>query len=178
MPEEEGASPSQGGRFGITEFGDDVEEELKRLLRGLLSCPHKLRSFVVFGSRARGDWKPWSDTDVVIIIEAREIAKWAPLRGLGLPEDALEAAERSCVEARVFTPERFRELLRSFSLTALDALEEGIVLYDDGFWRELKTEFERMKASGQVEKIPIGWRVKPNSAPCRGKPSPNAREAR
>jgi len=73
--------------------------------------------------------------------------------GLGLPGDAAEAAERSCVAARVFTPERFQELLRSFNLTALDALEEGVVLFDDGFWREVKAEFERMKASG--------WRKSP-----------------
>ena len=61
----------------------------------------------------------------MIIVEAESIAKWAPLHGLGLPSDAFEA--------RVFTPERFRELLRSFNLTALDALEEGVMLFDDSF---------------------------------------------
>ena len=177
MPEGEGAPLGRGRRFGTTEFGADVEEELHHLLKGLLSCPHRLRSLVVFGSRARGDWKPWSDTDVVIIVEAKSIAKWAPLHGLGLPRDAVEVAERSCVEARVFTPERFRELLRSFNLTALDALEEGVVLFDDGFWREVKAEFERMKASGWVEKIPIGWRIRRGSAPLHGKPPPDAHKA-
>ena len=51
------------------ELGENVSAAPTEIIEALLRRPYRLRSFVVFGSRARGDWRPWSDTDVVIIID-------------------------------------------------------------------------------------------------------------
>ncbi len=150
-------------RFGVNELGLPVDESLGKLLK-LLAERYKLRAFVVFGSRARGDWKPWSDTDVVIILELDAPLKWGKLWELDLPKEAFRLAGRACVEERIFTPKQFRELLRSFGFTALDALEEGVVLYDDGFWEGLKSEFEEMKRKKVVQKTEKGWILRSASA--------------
>ena len=71
------------------------------------------------------------------------------------------------LEARIFTPEEFEEMLRSFSLTALDALEEGVVLYDDGFWRKMQAIFESMERDGLVKRIDGGWKVMISDAPSK-----------
>jgi len=132
------------------------------IIKALLRGPYRLRSFVVFGSRARGDWKPWSDTDVIIVIDGLDRPlKWRALWELGLPEEVVNRAHDIELEARIFTSEEFEEMLRSFSLTALDALEEGVVLYDDGFWRKMQSIFRRMKRDGLIKRIDDGWKVLP-----------------
>ena len=42
-------------------------------------------------------------------------------------------------------------------LTALDAMEEGIVLYDDGFWKEAQEAFQVAKREYGLKKIRDGW---------------------
>jgi len=154
--------------LGVGEFGEDVSAVLAEIIKALLKGPYRLRSFVVFGSRARGDWKPWSDTDVVIIIDGlNKPLRWRALWELDLPEDVVNKAHDIELEARVFTPEEFEEMLRSFSLTALDALEEGVVLYDDGFWRKMRAVFERMERDGLVKRIDGGWKVVISDAPSK-----------
>ena len=49
-------------RFGLNERGEPVDRAVEGFLELLLKeSPFKLKAFVVFGSRARGDWRPWSD---------------------------------------------------------------------------------------------------------------------
>ena len=149
-------------RFGLNEHGEPVDTAVEGFLELLLTkSPFKLRAFVVFGSRARGDWKPWSDTDVLLIMDGIEgKTLWEVMRELSDVWDGLRGLPLAGIEPRIFTPGEFSELLRRrTSLTVLDALEEGVVLYDDGFWRGVRAEFEEMKKKGLVEKTPTGWKV-------------------
>jgi len=41
----------------------------------------------------------------------------------------------------------------------LDALHEGVPLFDRGFWRELKARFERLVEEGVLERLGRGWRI-------------------
>ena len=59
----------KGIGLGTSESGEDVPTLMKKYAESLVSSELKVRSIVVMGSRARGDWKPWSDTDVLIIVE-------------------------------------------------------------------------------------------------------------
>jgi len=104
---------------------------------------------VAIGSRARGEWRPWSDTDVVIVVEQDE-------KRLPFNEDALAI----CLEPRVFRPEEFLRALRELRLTALEAGDHGIPIYDDGFWPQFKAEFERIKRLYGLERSDIGWVVR------------------
>ncbi|RLI38053.1 hypothetical protein DRO60_03850 [Candidatus Bathyarchaeota archaeon] len=149
-------------RFGLNELGEPIDATVERFLELLLrKSPYRLRAFVVFGSRARGDWRPWSDTDVLLVMEGVEgKVVWGAMHELGLSWADFKGLPPAGLQARVFTPDGFRDALRAFSLTALDALEEGIVLYDDGFWRDVKAEFEEMKRRGIVKKTSFGWEVR------------------
>ena len=69
----------------------------------------------------------------IIIDRLDRPLRWRALWELGLPEEVVNRVHDIELETRIFTPEEFEEMLRSFSLTALDALEEGVILYDDGF---------------------------------------------
>jgi len=45
----------------------------------------------------------------------------------------------------------------ALDLTALDALQEGVALYDDGFWKEAKETFRKAKKEYRLRKIKNGW---------------------
>jgi len=172
-PEKQGKPGGGGGAggggtvvmdLGVDEFDVTVSEVVVRLLRVLLSLPWRLRCFVVFGSRIRGDWKPWSDTDVLIILETGKPLRWGRFWELDLPDWFYRLAGQASADERIFTPDQFERLLERGGLTALDALEEGVALYDDGYWRRMKTIFEKMKSRGRLVKMEDGWQINPESA--------------
>jgi len=105
-----------------------------------------VRCIVIFGSGARGDWKPWSDLDVLVVLKAAskgfERLKLLPCVPL--------------VEAWACTEEEFYEALRKSDLTLLDALEHGKVAYD-GFWRETREPFKHFGREWELEELGHGW---------------------
>jgi len=119
----------------------------------LLRSPLKVRTIIVMGSRARGDWKPWSDVDILVVAE--NLPKgWLRSDVLQVIDDTVIKAE---IEVRGFTPDEFLKLLEELSLTALDAMNEGVVVYDDGYWKEAKARFEEVKKTYKLRRIDIGW---------------------
>ena len=134
--------------LGVTPEGVDVFDALCRYVRFLLSRGVKLRCLVVIGSRARGSWKPWSDTDVLIVVDQADKR---------LPFD--ENAFKIDIEPRVFRPDELFRALRELRLTALEAGDHGVPIYDDGFWASFKAEFEKLRRALGLERIDVGWRV-------------------
>ena len=120
----------------LTEFTDELLRKVK----------DNVRCIVVFGSRARGDWKPSSDLDVLVVLKAApksfERLKLLPCVPL--------------VEAWAYTEEEFYEALRKFDLALLDALEHGKVAYG-GFWREARELFKHFKREWELEELEHGW---------------------
>ncbi|MEM4727504.1 MAG: nucleotidyltransferase domain-containing protein [Candidatus Bathyarchaeia archaeon] len=102
----------KGGRghrevgFGSTELKVDVKEGLERYIELLLEKPLKVRAVVLIGSRARGDWKVHSDTDIIVVAE-------------GLPRNHKELLttlnQREAwplfLEPRAYTPEGLLEAI-------------------------------------------------------------------
>lgn len=150
MPEEDGAG--LGEDVGAVDLGrDELGEDVLKLVYGykvaLEERGVRIRSLLVFGSRARGDYKPWSDIDVVVVAEnLPKVKRW----------EILWVGE---VEPRGYTPEEFLEALWRLDLTALDACDEGRVIYDDGFWQEARGLFERVKEFYGLRKVEDGWQV-------------------
>ncbi len=138
----------EGVDLGFTPEGLDVYEGLKDWLKALRDRGVKVRCAVVIGSRARGEWRPHSDTDVLIVVE----------EDVRIPY--LDEGMRIGVEARVYTAEGLLRALSELRLTPLEAGDHGIPIYDDGFWKLFKEEFERVKARYGLERIDIGWRVR------------------
>jgi len=102
----------------------------KKVLREILRCivesahPEKI---VLFGSTARGDRKPDSDVDLLVIksgtYNPRTVAAdiYGKLYGVGQAVDLI-----------IVTPEQVRDLGNSPYLVLYPALHEGKVIYDAG----------------------------------------------
>ncbi|HSW09720.1 MAG TPA: nucleotidyltransferase domain-containing protein [Bacillota bacterium] len=80
---------------------------------------------ILFGSMARGDVGPDSDIDLLLVKDTQD-------RFMDrLDEFYRTVAPKVAVDVLVYTPEEFRELLKSRSFIRT-AVEEGVVLFDDG----------------------------------------------
>ncbi|MEM3693860.1 MAG: nucleotidyltransferase domain-containing protein [Candidatus Bathyarchaeia archaeon] len=138
--------------FGSTELKMNAKSGLEKYVKLLLDSSLKVRTIVIMGSRARGDWKPHSDTDILVIAENFPQDHSGLLVALNPPE-----VWGLSLEPRAYTPKDFLDALWALELTALDAIQEGIVLYDDGFWMEAKKAFQRAKRAYRLRRISDGW---------------------
>ena len=138
--------------FGISEFGLDVAETLKKYVSILLKSSLRVRSVVLLGSRAKGNWKPWSDTDVVVIAESFPEGYGKRLVAIN-PEETWGIG----LEPRAYLPDDFIDAITALDLTALDAVHEGKIIFDDGFWERAKEAFEITKEAYKLRKIRNGW---------------------
>jgi len=104
-------------------IGDNTISEIVRRIRAG-SDPAKI---VLFGSRARGDHRPDSDIDLLVIKESplprhrRAIPLYAALADLPLDVDA---------EVVVYTPAEVEEWRGASAAFVTTALREGTVLYE------------------------------------------------
>lgn len=100
------------------------EQKLSAIVRQLVSSldPDKI---VLFGSRARGDYRPDSDLDLLIVKDSplprhlRVRSAYAALRGSGVPKDLLW-----------FTPAEIAEWSAVSHYISTRALREGKILYE------------------------------------------------
>ena len=116
---------------------ETVKRELARLVDALRDL--KVRSIVLFGSRARGESLKDSDYDVLIVADGfdgmpfyeREYLVFSRYKG------------RLYLEPWCYTP---REIIESLEkrprIDIVDAVEHGIVVYDDGFWERIRRRYK------------------------------------
>jgi len=138
--------------FGVSELKINVKNGLAKYVKILVDSSLKAKAIILMGSRARGDWKTHSDTDIVVIAENLPKDHGELLVALNPPE-----VWGISIEPRAYTPEDFMEAIWALDLTALDAMHEGVVLYDDGFWEESKKAFRTAKKEYRLKKIKNGW---------------------
>ena len=114
-----------------------LEEAVDRL-----RSRYRLHAVVLFGSRARGDWGPWSDYDLLVVADFD-----APyLERIGEIMELLEGL--GPIEPHPYTLEEALSLLRRGSPTLVDALEEGAVLFEGPGLSLLRDVYESMKRRG------------------------------
>ena len=102
---------------------DSSENELRKAVDILVS-KYEPVAIILFGSRARGDYKPWSDYDLLII--ARFDKNY--LDRIGEILTALSEIKIP-VEPHPYTLEEALEMLNKGNPMIIDALSEGVVLY-------------------------------------------------
>ena len=117
-------------------------ETLRRAVK-ILSGKLSLKAVVLFGSRARGDWGPWSDYDLLIIADFEEDYMERIGRILGLLEDV-----NLPIEPHPYTPREAEELLRKGNPIIIDALEEGVILYGEENLHSLREVYAELKRRG------------------------------
>ena len=128
----------------------DTERYVRRILRKL-----KPRSIILYGSMAKGTYGVGSDIDLLIISD-------------NLPYNFLDRLKllneinstTAPIEALGYTTKEFEKMLRKKHPTALDALEEGIILYDDGYLLKIKELFEKIKEELGLVKVEDYWEAR------------------
>jgi hypothetical protein len=125
----------------------EIERYAKIILRKL-----KPRSIILYGSMAKGTYGVGSDVDLLIISDK-------------FPHNFLDRLKllneinptTAPIEALGYTTKEFEEMLRKKNPTAFDALEEGIILYDDGYLIKIKNLFEKIKEELGLVKVDDYW---------------------
>ncbi|MBO3842001.1 MAG: nucleotidyltransferase domain-containing protein [Candidatus Brockarchaeota archaeon] len=108
-----------------------------------LAARYRLTAVILFGSRARGDWGPWSDYDLLIIgdFEKNYVDRIGDvlelLSGIKMP-----------VEPHPYTLQEALKMLRKGNPLIFDAIEEGKVLYKGKDYEKLLETFQSMRKSG------------------------------
>lgn len=116
-----------------------LEEVVKRLISKV-----GVKVVILFGSRARGDWLPWSDYDLLIIADFKE-------KYLDRIKSVLEAIGDIPIdiEPHPYTLNEAITLLRRGVPTIVDALEEGKVLYaEEEELSKLMDIYKKLKMRG------------------------------
>ena len=102
-----------------------------------------VKAIVLFGSRARGDWGPWSDYDLLIIADFRE----QYLDRIKMILDMLGDVPLA-IEPHPYTLEEALSMLKRGNPIIVDALEEGRVLYSTSEFEKLVEEYRELKKKG------------------------------
>lgn len=153
-----------------------ILRDLAQRYAGLLqqTLGDRLVSIVLFGSVARGDARPSSDIDLLIIADELPAGQFARKRLLTAAdaafEAALTAAEAKGIDARlariVRTP---REAARVVPLY-LDLTEDAVLLYDrDGFFAavldRVRAALRKLGARRLWHGTTWSWDLKPDFKP-------------
>jgi len=117
-----------------------METWLKEVVERLVSELRPI-AVILFGSRARGDWKPWSDYDLLIVAEFKE-------RYMDRFLKIYDIVGNRPIEPHPYTLEEALKMLERGNPMLVDAMEEGIVLYEGEGFRKLKDLYERLKEKG------------------------------
>ena len=126
----------------MSKEGKLLNEVVNRLVTKL---PARVKAIILCGSRARGDWTPWSDYDLLIIADFRE-------KYLDRIKNILEIIGDLYidVEPHPYTLNEAIEMLRKGNPLIVDALEEGKILYSTNDFKKLINVYKELKEKGMM----------------------------
>lgn len=116
--------------------------ELSRVVKILSEC-FRLHVVILFGSRARGDFKPWSDYDLLIVAEFEE--KYVDRIRTIL--ELLGDIELN-IEPHPYTLREAIEMLKRGNPIIVNAISEGIVLYRGEGYSALEELYRKLIEKG------------------------------
>ncbi len=131
--------------------GIPFRAEVKRFVQRVITFL-KPNTIILYGSMARGDYGVGSDIDILVIAENlpdnfdRRLRMMAELNDTTAP-----------IECLAYTPEEFEEMLERMHPTALYALDDGIIIYDNGTIVKIAEKFQKMKRAGTIKRFKYGW---------------------
>ena len=102
----------------------------------LLELQSQIHSLVLFGSVARGEARPDSDADVLVLTEAPREARQR-MNEISYDLDLENAVVTQLVP---LTTESFEAEARMRSYFSSDIFRDGIVLHDDGTYRRIRKQ--------------------------------------
>ncbi len=100
-----------------------------------------LHAFIVFGSRAKGSYFEHSDYDLLIIADF--IGKY-----LKRTEWVVETAPLLPIDVFCYTPEEFDKMFNTYHVTAIDSVDEGIILKGENYIKRYQEKLDDFKRRG------------------------------
>ncbi|MGH2350685.1 MAG: nucleotidyltransferase domain-containing protein [Chloroflexota bacterium] len=130
---------------------EGLEPTLERLLeqRG-----DELAFVVLFGSRARGDWSVGSDFDLLLGLKGEDGRRLVDR--IGAFAAPLPAAN---VDLFPYSRSEWQRMFADRHPLLLEALEHGVVLYDDGDFAAMRRTFREWRRTGHVTPWRTGWKI-------------------
>lgn len=111
------------------EFRATMEEFVRKLKKKL---KHSLVSIILFGSVAKKKAEIDSDVDLVIITDNLSKAKKKSKESI----EEMTDIYFNVIQEHVFTKKKFKEMFEKGSDFIINILKDGIILYDDGFYKD------------------------------------------
>ena len=111
---------------------------------------YTLECVILFGSQARGDFKPYSDIDLIIVGDFKE--KFID-RGKYFYEKHNYIVG---LDAFCYNPQEFNEMFNKGTVSILDAIDEGICILGPNFFNDYKEKLIKLKKIG-LKKDPPVW---------------------
>ncbi len=127
---------------GLLWDGRSADELINHYIKAIVKKV-RVRAAVLIGSRARGDWKPWSDVDLLLLLDNFD----------------KEEIKASVVDIRPYTWDELIEAIRGCEVEVIEAFEEGIVLLNDGSWEIAKKVYAEVKQTYGIKKYKDGWMI-------------------
>lgn len=100
-----------------------------------------LRSVILFGSYAKGAAQPYSDIDILIILN-RKFANWMERQDLEIELRKRLYRTVGQVSPKVGSIEELEAALKALNPLILNILNSGVALHDDGTFEKLKEQFK------------------------------------
>ncbi len=132
---------------------ENLRAFVKRLMR---EHGNEIAFIVVFGSASKGKWTVHSDIDVFVGFKQDD--------GLRLIDRIGQFAELAQGNLEVFPYARsqWQRMFGTFNPILLDALEDGIILVDNGEFVAMRETFRRWRNQGLILRTNSGWRISQN----------------
>jgi predicted nucleotidyltransferase len=138
-----------------------IHEELKEYCTRVIG-KFKPICIILYGSRAKGTFTPSSDIDIIVISDNFETDFLSRIKDLIDINSSMLA-----IEPLGYTKAEFETMLRSFKITALDAIREGKPLFGEDYFNYLKKTLHEMEKTG-LYKGKTSWHL-PSAAMGSGK---------
>ena len=111
---------------------DEIVGKLRHYAKLKAKAYEGVKAIVLTGSLAKGNYTGSSDADILVIADnlpARVLERYALFAEADLPVD---------VEPRAYSTEEFLNMVRQRDHFAIEALEIGVPLYGEKYYRALK----------------------------------------
>jgi len=132
----------------------EVIDAVRSYIGKLIKAGYPIKSAVLFGSRARGDWLVTSDVDLLVII---------PNTQQGFIERIVEFSRfwdgPWALDVFPYTIDEVRRLLNRGSVALYDALDYGLVIHDDGTFQRLRELFRDAVNRGVIRRVNGWWTI-------------------
>ncbi len=121
----------------LSKLSEKLVSELKDIFHNDLS------SVILFGSYAKDMAQPYSDIDILIILN-RKFANWTERRDLEIELRKRLYRTVGQVSPKIGTVEELKAALNNLNPLILNILDSGVPLYDDGAFDKLKERFKQI----------------------------------